>query len=322
MKKIILLLAAFQLISCKNLIKEEVNLQLEGNENIAFEEPAANKNTVITVKEDLLGYWVGDFTSDMPEDETKRVNDYEEDELDVDYDYNKKITFSIDNITRNNIKGHSIVSGNIQKFDGTISEVKNGFIIQVKEPGSQKYDGRFELKIKKNDTLMTGSFETYKPEPKKISKRKLTLQKRIFEYDPNSELVGPYIDYDNTIMKKIEYDDTDSLGNTEKLYYDDEQYYTTTDTIYNLNPSTHVFTKKLVENLTKGDIHVLRNLVFARHGYAFKDKKLRQFFDYQKWYMPVFSDVTKDLTKIEIKNVDLLSRYETNAKAYYRHFGR
>jgi 3'-phosphoadenosine 5'-phosphosulfate sulfotransferase len=38
--------------------------------------------------------------------------------------------------------------------------------------------------------------------------------------------------------------------------------------------------------------------------------------------MPVFSDVTKDLTEIEKKNIALLLRYEENAKEYYDHFGR
>ena len=38
--------------------------------------------------------------------------------------------------------------------------------------------------------------------------------------------------------------------------------------------------KELVENLSKGDVFILRNLIFARHGFAFRDQNLRSFFDY------------------------------------------
>jgi YARHG domain len=144
----------------------------------------------------------------------------------------------------------------------------------------------------------------------------------LFKYDPNVALQGQYVDYQKTTEKKIEYEIEDSIGNPIKMFVNDQQYFTTTDTIQSINPSTVILSKELVENLSKGDIHVLRNFIFAKHGYAFKDKKLRQFFDWQSWYMPIFADVSKDLTEIELKNVDLLSRYETNAKEYYRHFGR
>lgn len=67
---------------------------------------------------------------------------------------------------------------------------------------------------------------------------------------------------------------------------------------------------------------MLRNLVFARHGYTFKNKPLRYFFDMQEWYIPVKSDVKNELTSIEKKNIALLLRYEQNATEYYDVFGR
>lgn len=320
MKKFIIIAAVLQLVSCKNLIKTDVDLLAEGSENIAFEEPTVNKNTKIVTKDDLLGYWVGGFESDMPVDTTS----YSDNEMgeSTDYDYYKKITFSIDNISKNTIKGHSIVSGNIQKFEGTLTETKNGFIIDANEPGNSKFDGKFSLNIKKRDTLMQGSWEVFKPEPKKITKRKLTLQKRLFVYDSKVQIQGYFQDWDKMKEVQVEYESEDSLGKPIKGFYADDQVYAATEEIREINASKTLLKKEVVENLTKADIFILRNSIFARHGYAFKDKKLRQFFDQEEWYMPVFADVTKDLTELERKNIDLLSRYETNAKEYYQHFGR
>lgn len=321
MKKIIYFTAAIALIGCKDAIKTEANNDYSLAENIKFEEPNINSNLEINAKADLLGYWVGEFTDDMPYVENEDII-IDEGSDEIDYEYNKKITFSIDKIKDTEIIGHSIVSGNIQKFKGKVIETHNSFEINVKEPGNEKSDGAFKLYIKKNDTLLKGKWEAFKKSENKVSKRKLELSKRIFEYNPNNKIEGRFVDYHKKTIKKIEYDTEDSVGNPIKETYEDEQFYTTTEMVYQINPSTELLKKELVENLSKGDVFVLRNLIFARHGFAFRDKMLRGFFDYHSWYMPVFSDVTKDLTEIEKKNVALLLRYEENAKEYYDHFGR
>ncbi|MFN5849409.1 MAG: YARHG domain-containing protein, partial [Chitinophagales bacterium] len=64
------------------------------------------------------------------------------------------------------------------------------------------------------------------------------------------------------------------------------------------------------------------NMIYARHGYSFKNRPLRVFFDAQEWYIPVHTDIKKDLTEIEKKNIQLLLKYEKNAKEYYDYFGR
>lgn len=320
MKKIIYFALAISLFGCKDAIKTEANNDFLIAENIKFDEPTINTNLTITKKADLLGYWVGKFTDDMPEPEEEFV---EEDEFyDVDYEYNKKITFSIDKIKGDEIIGHSIVSGNIQKFKGKVTETPFTFEINVKEPGNEKSDGVFILIIKKKETELSGKWNAFKKTENKINQRKLSLFKKIFEYNPNNKIENRFVDYHKKTIKKVEYDSEDSVGNPIKETYEDEQYYTTTPTIFHINPSTEILKKELVENLSKGDVFILRNLIFARHGFAFRDKTLRSFFDYHSWYMPVFSDVTKDLTKIEKDNVALLFRYEENAKEYYDHFGR
>lgn len=321
MKKIIYFGLAMSLFSCKDAIKTEANNDYLIAENIKFDEPTINTNLTITTKADLLGYWVGYFTEDMPQNENEEEY-IDEDDFGIDYEYNKKITFSIDKIKGTEIIGHSIVSGNIQKFKGKVTETPFTFEINVKEPGTQKTDGEFVLTIKKKETELNGKWVAFKKADNKINQRKLELSKKIFEYNPSNKIENRFVDYHKSAIKKIEYDSEDSVGNPIKESYEDEQYYTTTDTIFKINPSIEILKKELVENLSKGDVFILRNLIFARHGFAFRDKKLRGFFDYHSWYMPVFSDVTKDLTAIEKKNVELLLRYEENAKEYYDHFGR
>jgi hypothetical protein len=323
MKNIIFFAIVITLFGCKDAIKTEATNDFLIAENIKFDEPEINTNMTITAKADLLGNWVGEFIIDTDYDENVNEEEYIDEEIgNVDYDYFKKITFSIDKIKGSEITGHSIVSGNIQKFKGQVVETPEVFIINVKEPGNQKTDGEFVMSIKKKDSLLTGSWDALKKVDNKVNRRKLKLAKKIFEYNPNNKIEDRFVDFHKKTIKKVEYDSEDSLGNPIKESYDDEQYFTTTDTIFNINPSTEILKKELVENLSKGDVFVLRNLIFARHGFAFRDKMLRSFFDYHSWYMPVFSDVTKELTEIEKKNVELLLRYEENAKEYYDHFGR
>ena len=74
--------------------------------------------------------------------------------------------------------------------------------------------------------------------------------------------------------------------------------------------------------MKRGDIYILRNTIYARHGYSFKYRPLRVFFDKQSWYIPMNTNIKDDFTEIEKQNIKLLLRYEKNAKEYYDSFGR
>ncbi len=77
-----------------------------------------------------------------------------------------------------------------------------------------------------------------------------------------------------------------------------------------------------VENLTKSDLETMRNEIFARHGYCFKKKELRDYFENEEWYVPNTVDVKDKLTDIEKKNITLIKRYEKYADDYGDDFGR
>ncbi len=65
-----------------------------------------------------------------------------------------------------------------------------------------------------------------------------------------------------------------------------------------------------VENLMKEDLEFMRNEIFARHGYCFNKKNLRQQFENSDWYVPNTVDIKGYLRDIEKKNIALIKRYE------------
>jgi hypothetical protein len=89
------------------------------------------------------------------------------------------------------------------------------------------------------------------------------------------------------------------------------------------NASEVLLKSKDVENMYRADLEVMRNAIYARHGYSFKNPRMRILFDsYVPWYMPLSTDVTGLLTDVEKKNIELIKRYEKHATKYYDVFGR
>ncbi|MEP6789042.1 MAG: YARHG domain-containing protein [Acidobacteriota bacterium] len=77
-----------------------------------------------------------------------------------------------------------------------------------------------------------------------------------------------------------------------------------------------------VENLVKEDLVTMRNEIFARHGYCFQRKEMRQHFEKADWYVPNTVDIKGYLTDIEKKNIALIKRYEKYADEYSDEYGR
>ena len=77
-----------------------------------------------------------------------------------------------------------------------------------------------------------------------------------------------------------------------------------------------------VENMMKEDLEFMRNEIFARHGFCFKKKHLRQQFENEEWYVPNTVDIKGHLTEIEKKNIEMIKRYEKYAEEYGDEYGR
>lgn len=86
--------------------------------------------------------------------------------------------------------------------------------------------------------------------------------------------------------------------------------------------STRKLTSKDVENLKNEELRIMRNEIYARHGYSFKLADMRGHFDKLDWYMPMAIDITTNLTQLEKDNAALIKRYEKYAEEYYDSFGR
>jgi len=86
--------------------------------------------------------------------------------------------------------------------------------------------------------------------------------------------------------------------------------------------STRLLTADDVNNLIKDELRYMRNEIYARHGYSFKLKDIRQHFDQQDWYMPVSTDVRTKLSAIEVKNEKMIKNFEKYAEESYDDYGR
>ena len=65
-----------------------------------------------------------------------------------------------------------------------------------------------------------------------------------------------------------------------------------------------------MEGLTSWDLKVMRNEIFARHGYIFKSQDLADYFEQQSWYVPKYNEVTGLLSSVEKKNILFIKKYE------------
>ena len=67
-----------------------------------------------------------------------------------------------------------------------------------------------------------------------------------------------------------------------------------------------------VRGKTKEDLRIMRNTIFAMHGYIFQTKEMKEYFQQKNWYEPIKTDVSSELTSIEQKNIAFLKDKEDN----------
>lgn len=58
------------------------------------------------------------------------------------------------------------------------------------------------------------------------------------------------------------------------------------------------------------DLRLMRNEIFARHGYVFKEAALAEYFGRQPWYTPEYDDVSGFLSDIEKQNIERIRQAE------------
>jgi hypothetical protein len=65
-----------------------------------------------------------------------------------------------------------------------------------------------------------------------------------------------------------------------------------------------------ISHLNSYELKIMRNEIFARHGYIFQTRDMSDYFNAQNWYRPLFKDVSSKLSEIERANVKFIKQYE------------
>lgn len=84
--------------------------------------------------------------------------------------------------------------------------------------------------------------------------------------------------------------------------------YTISD-MYNIC-SDRLLTDEDIKHFTKKELRIVRNQIYAKHGYIFKSKDLQEYFSQFYWYSPTSRDVARQLTKTETANVAFIKARE------------
>jgi hypothetical protein len=252
---------------------------------------------------ELYGFWVGDF---LPE---------------FDYvgggnEQPTKINIIIKKIAKDRVIAQSVVAGKKHSLEGSLIENEGKLKFIMKGLDQLKGGGSYEFELK-GDTLI-GVWSNLKA-GKDAEKMYYKLLKREFVYNPN--LMLPKVDYidwadlrPKTILDTL--DDGSIDTNIVNLAR------SASPLIFEVNASKDLLKPDDLKNLRKLDLQIIKNTIFARHGYFFKKSNIRDFFDPVDWYIPISDDVNKDLTVTERANIKLLQRYEKYAEDNYDAFGR
>jgi hypothetical protein len=75
--------------------------------------------------------------------------------------------------------------------------------------------------------------------------------------------------------------------------------------------SERLLNKEELLTLTKEELQIMRNEIYARYGYKFKTGgRMAEYFDSKGWYQAQYSDITDFLTNIELANIELIRMVE------------
>ncbi|MER0282759.1 YARHG domain-containing protein [Clostridioides difficile] len=97
---------------------------------------------------------------------------------------------------------------------------------------------------------------------------------------------------------------SDSNSKSKEVSYDDDYI------IY--DSDSRVLTREELEGYSKGELAYIRNEIFARYGYVFKEEPYKSYFSNKSWYQPDY-DIGADtdvLNSIEKQNVSLIKEME------------
>jgi hypothetical protein len=74
--------------------------------------------------------------------------------------------------------------------------------------------------------------------------------------------------------------------------------------------TTRILISDDVAHLSRKQLRIMRNEIFARHGYIFNTPDMKKYFEAQTWYTPTYAEVKNQLSRIEKMNVEMIQQYE------------
>ena len=199
-----------------------------------------------------------------------------------------KITLIIESIEGGKISGHSVCAGNYRTLTGTYEQIENNmYKCVLNEPGTDKYDGKFEVEINPQSGKLTGKWAPFKTG---------VVPAKTFELSEQSPQIN--------LTAGLDWSSEPTAADISR------------------RTSTAILQEDDLFELSTEMLKMLRNEIYARHGYCFKDKNIRAMFEKTSWYMPKSVDVRDDLSDIEVKNIDLIAQYEKYLVENADNFGR
>lgn len=148
-------------------------------------------------------------------------------------------------------------------------------------------------------------------ENKKVSERDINEYKKQIkdmENDVTSEESSEDLDnYDDSDLSEDDYDsDSDEYSDNYSDSSEENEYILPDSAKRKLKKSD-------LKGLSKEELRIARNEIYARHGRMFDDKKLQKYFDSQSWYEGTVhaSEFSEDvLSSVEKKNVAFIKQFE------------
>ncbi|NOQ72347.1 MAG: YARHG domain-containing protein [Crocinitomix sp.] len=263
--------------------------EIDGNDNLLVTEDVTNSGT--DVLDESLASTLSDASSPRSIGGDKDVNQSFIDDM-----------FPLEDNTVDQILGCYVGGFGKNKINLTIYETKNG-----NAEGYSVCAGNFRK--------VTGTFDLMEEDHYTFSLKEPGDDQYdgIFEFnlDASDEMVkGSWTPYKEK-------------GNSAKTYeLKKRKFEYKTDLGTYPEASQRVLTDDDLNNLGEYELTEMRNEIYARHGYCFKNKEWRSVFEGYDWYMPMGTDIRGKLTDVEVENIELIYEYESYLEEYYDGFGR
>jgi hypothetical protein len=140
-----------------------------------------------------------------------------------------------------------------------------------------------------------------------------SLQEKIIEQNAILEKQRKELTNETISHEKINKNETYPSQDLTSNSYKTKNKYRSTNSNYDgeyPEASTSYLSSEQLKYLSPFELKIMRNEIFARHGYIFKTPEMKNYFNTQNWYYGRFTNVDNQLTQIEKENIQLIKSYE------------